>query len=104
MTIARRILLLAAVTPLVLVALGVLNQIELGSVETRSQFVAQKQVPSLSALGNVSRAFMEMRVALRDHLRAADAAARARAREALTARRAQLGPPRQHYGDGPRPH
>src|SRR5262245_50452245 len=99
MTIARRILLLAAVTPLVLIALGVLNQIDLGGVETSSQFVAQKQVPSLSALGNVSRAFLEMRVALRDHLRATDAPAREKARESFAARRAELGPLLQHYGD-----
>src|SRR5262249_61941216 len=91
MTIARRILLLAAAAPLVLVALGVLSQIELSSIEARSRFVAQKQVPSLSTLGNVSRTFEEMRVVLRDHLRATDAAAQARARAGLAARRSALG-------------
>src|SRR5262245_8885138 len=99
MTIARRILLLAAVTPLVLVALGLLNQIELGGVARRSQFVAQKQVPSLSGLGNISRTFEEMRVALRDHLRATDSPAQTAAREAFAVRRADLERFIRHYAD-----
>ena len=40
MTIARRILLLAGAVPLVLVALGVLNHLELARIESRSRFVA----------------------------------------------------------------
>ena len=90
MTIARRILLLASATPLVLIALGVLTHVELARIESGSRFVAQKQVPSLSALGNIARTFEEMRVALRDHLLASDDEGRTRAREALHARRAEL--------------
>src|SRR5262249_48954695 len=100
MTIARRILLLAAATPLVLIALGALNQIELGGIESRSRFVSQKQVPSMSVLGNVSRTFEEMRVALRDHLLATDPAAQARAREAFAARRDGLARRLRDYADG----
>jgi two-component system, sensor histidine kinase and response regulator len=100
MTIARRILLLAGVTPLVLIALGALNQIDLGSIEERSRFVAHVQVPSLSVLGNISRTFEEMRVALRDHLLATDPAAQAKAREAFAAREVELVRLLRQYADG----
>jgi len=99
MTIARRILLLAAATPLVLVALGVFNQIELASIESRSRFVAQMQIPSLSAVGYISITFEQMRVALRDHLLATDAAARAKARETFAARQVELLRLLRQYGD-----
>src|SRR5262245_7979542 len=99
MTIARRIVLLAAATPLVLFALGVLNQTELTSIETRSRFVTEKQVGSLSVLGNVSRTFEEMRVALRDHLRAQDPAAQAAVRSGFKTRREELARLLQRYGD-----
>jgi PAS domain S-box-containing protein len=99
MTIARRILLLAAVTPLVLIAIGVLNQMEMGRIEGRSRFVTEKQVPSVSALGNISLTFVEMRVALRDNLLAADPSARAATREAFAAHRAELTRLLQHYAD-----
>ena len=99
MTIAKRIVLLAAATPLVLLALGGLNQIELRSIETRSRFVSQKQIGSLSVLGNVSRTFEEMRVNLRDHLRAREPAARAAVRRAFETQRGELARLLQQYGD-----
>jgi PAS domain S-box-containing protein len=98
-TIAKRIVLLAAAAPLVLIALGVLNQTELRGIETRSRFVIEKQVGSLSVLGNVSRRFEEMRVALRDHMRAQDAAVRATVRKAFAAHEDELGRLLQQYGD-----
>src|SRR5262245_28461304 len=100
MTIARRILLLAAATPLVLLALGALNQFELGNVEERSRFVAEKQVPSLSTLGNISRTFEEMRVALRDRVLAIDQAARDRAKDRFAQRESELGDLLRQYADG----
>jgi len=57
MTIARRIILLAATVPLVLIALGLFNHFELASIESKSRFVQENQVPGLSALGNISRTF-----------------------------------------------
>jgi signal transduction histidine kinase/DNA-binding response OmpR family regulator/HPt (histidine-containing phosphotransfer) domain-containing protein len=99
MTIARRILLLAAAAPLVLLALGVLNQTELSRIETRSRFVIEKQVGSLSALGNVSRSFEEMRIALRDYLRAQEPAARDTTRRAFETRRDELSGLLQQYAD-----
>ena len=100
MTIARRLLLLAGVVPLVLLALGVLNHLELGRIESRSRFVAQLQVPSISTLGNLGRTFEEMRVALRDHMLAPDDAARSTAREDFGARRVALGDMLRRYADG----
>ncbi len=100
MTVARRLLLLAGVVPLVLVALGVLNHLELGRIESRSRFVSQIQVPSISALGHVARNFEEMRVALRDHVLAPDDAARAMARDSFAARRVVLGDLLRQYADG----
>jgi signal transduction histidine kinase/CheY-like chemotaxis protein/HPt (histidine-containing phosphotransfer) domain-containing protein/HAMP domain-containing protein len=99
MTIARRILLLVGLAPLILAALGLLTHAELARIESRSRFVAETQVPSLSSLGNISRAFEEMRVALRDHLLAPDAAGRTKARGALETRRDELDRLLRNYAD-----
>jgi two-component system sensor histidine kinase/response regulator len=99
MTIARRILFLAAVPPLVLVALGVLNHVELAHIESRNLFVARTQVPSLSALGNISLTFEEMRVDLRDRLLATDPAVQAASRKAFEARRVELADLLRTYAD-----
>jgi two-component system, sensor histidine kinase and response regulator len=99
MTIARRILLLVGLAPLILAALGLLTHAELARIESRSRFVTETQVPSLSSLGNVSRAFEEMRVALRDHLLAPDAAGRTTARQAFDARRDELDQLLRSYAD-----
>jgi signal transduction histidine kinase/DNA-binding response OmpR family regulator/HPt (histidine-containing phosphotransfer) domain-containing protein/HAMP domain-containing protein len=99
MTIARRILLLAVTAPLVLIALGVFNHLEVARIESRSRFVVESQVPSLSLLGNISRAFEEMRVALRDHLLATDPETRTRFRDAIATRRADLDQMLRQYAD-----
>ncbi len=99
MTIARRILLLTGAAPLVLVVLGALIHFEVARIESRSRFVAEVQVPSLSAVGNISRSFEEMRVGLRDHLLASDAAGLARSRRTVDARRAELDQLFRRYAD-----
>jgi hypothetical protein len=99
MTIARRLLLLAGAAPLVLVALGVFTHLELAAIESRSRFVAKVQVPSLSVLGNISRAFEEMRVGLRDHLLARDQGARVTSRQVFSARQAELDQLVRKYAD-----
>jgi PAS domain S-box-containing protein len=99
MTIYRRILILAGVPLLVLIALGVFTHYELSRIDSRSRFVSEMQVPSLAALGNISRGFEEMRIVLRDHLLAADPAARARAREKFTAHRVEFARFLAQYGD-----
>ena len=99
MTIARRILILAGATPLVLVALGVVSQSELYRIETRLRFVAEKQVPSLGALGEISIVFQEMRVSLRDLVVAPEEAARAGALQSLTGQGADLEKKLGEYAD-----
>ena len=76
MTIAKRLVLLLAVPLLVLAGLGVFTWSQLTTIETRSRFVAELQVPSLAALGNISRAFAELRVHLRNHVLATSEAER----------------------------
>ena len=68
MTIAKRLVLLLAVPLLALVGLGVFTRLQLTTIETRSRFVADMQVPSLAALGNISRIFAEMRIHVRNHV------------------------------------
>ena len=99
MTIARRILLLAGAAPLVLVALGALNHFEVAGIESRIRFVAEVQVPSLAAVGNISRCFEEMRVGLRDHLLATDAAGLARSRQTVNVRQTELDQRLRQYAD-----
>jgi signal transduction histidine kinase/DNA-binding response OmpR family regulator/HPt (histidine-containing phosphotransfer) domain-containing protein len=80
MTIARRLILLLAVPLLALVALGVLTRLQLTTLQTRSRFVADLQIPSLAALGNISRTFAELRVDVRNHVLATSDADRASTR------------------------
>jgi len=86
MTIARRLALLVAVPLLVLGALGVFSMLELSRIESRSRFVAEYQVRSLAALGNITRTHGELRIALRDYLLlGADPEGRSRVRAAFEA-------------------
>ena len=80
MTIAKRLMFLLAVPLVALVGLGTFSRWQLSTIETRSKFVAEVQVPSLAALGNVSRRYAELRVDLRNHVLATTAAERAAVR------------------------
>jgi two-component system sensor histidine kinase/response regulator len=80
MTIARRFILLLAVPLLGLVGLGAFTWLQLSEIQARSRFVAESQIASLAALGNISRSFAELRVSLRSHLLATNQAQRAVAR------------------------
>jgi two-component system sensor histidine kinase/response regulator len=68
MTIAKRLVLLLAIPLLALVGMGIFTRVHLSEIESRSRFVAENQIPSLAALGNISRSFLESRVDLRDYL------------------------------------
>jgi methyl-accepting chemotaxis protein len=83
MTIARRLMLLLAVPLVILVALGVLSLVEFARIESRSRFVAEYQIGSLAALGNITRLHGELRVAVRNFLLSADPEERRSAREAF---------------------
>src|SRR4029453_4434315 len=90
MTIAKRLVLLLAVPLLVLVGLGVFTRWQLTTMEPRSRFVADLQVPSLAMLGNISRTLAELRVKLRDHVLATSEAERESARSTFERDEAEL--------------
>src|SRR6266850_5478164 len=91
MTIAKHLVLLLAVPLLALVALGALTRWQLTTIETRSRFVAELQVPSLATLGNISRTLAELRVHLRNHVLATTEAERVGVRSTFERDEAELG-------------
>jgi signal transduction histidine kinase/CheY-like chemotaxis protein/HPt (histidine-containing phosphotransfer) domain-containing protein/HAMP domain-containing protein len=90
MTIAKRMVVLLALPLLALAGLGAFTRLQLTTIETRSRFVAELQVPSLAALGNISRAFAELRVDLRNHVLATSDAERATVMSAFERDEAEL--------------
>jgi PAS domain S-box-containing protein len=99
MTIAKRLIFLLAVPLVALLGLGVFTRLQLSKVEDRSQFVARTQIPSLAALGNVSRNFEELRVNVRNCLLAADQEGQRKARSAFDANEAEVTRLLREYGD-----
>jgi len=91
MTIAKRLIVLLAVPILALLALAVFTRLQLTTIETQSRFVADLQIPSLATLGNISRAYAELRVQLRNHVLATSDVERARIREAFERDEAVFG-------------
>ena len=91
MTIAKRLVLLLAVPLLALVGLSVFTRLQLTNIETRSRFVAELQVPSLAALGNISRTFADLRVHVRNHVLATTEAERAGVDALFNRDEAELG-------------
>ena len=90
MSIAKRLVVLLALPLLALAGLGVFSRLQLTTIETRSRFVAALQVPSLAALGHISRAFAELRVHLRNHVLATSEAERAKVMAAFDRNEAEL--------------
>jgi two-component system sensor histidine kinase/response regulator len=80
MTIATRLITLLTVPLAVLVSLGVFTGLQLSNIEARNRFVAESRIVSLATLGNLSRAFAELRVNVRSHMLATTDARRAEAR------------------------
>jgi len=91
MTIAKRLVLLLAVPLLALVGLGAFIRFQLTTIEDRSRFVADMQIPSLATLGNISRTFAELRVHVRNHVLATSEAERASVRSTFERDEAELG-------------
>ena len=89
MTIARRLVLLLAVPLVVLFALAILTVSKLNTIETKSRFVAEIEIPSLAQLGSISRSFSEMRVSIAKQMMAADATSAAGIASIETFRRSQ---------------
>src|SRR5690349_261308 len=90
MTIAKRLILLLAVPLLALAGLGVFSRLQLSSIEARSRFVAELQIPSLAALGNISRTLAELRVHVRNDVLATSDAERASVRSTFAHDEAEL--------------
>ena len=80
MTIARRLLVLLTVPLLALLGISVFAGVKLGDIETRSRDVGESRIQALATLGNLARAFSELRVNLRSHLLATSEERRALAR------------------------
>src|ERR1035438_8932984 len=99
MTIAKRLIILLAVPLVALLGLGVFTRLQLSKVEDRSQFVARTQIPSLAALGNVSRHFEELRVDIRNCLLSTDQEGQRKARSAFDATEAEVTRLLREYGD-----
>ena len=97
MTIGKRLVLLLTVPLLALVALGIFTRLQLTTIETRSRFVADMQVPSLAALGNISRIFAEMRIHVRNHVLATTEADRLSVRSTFERDEAELNRLLDHY-------
>jgi two-component system, sensor histidine kinase and response regulator len=90
MTIAKRLIILLALPLLALVGLGLFTRLQLSKVETRSRYVAETQIGSLAALGNISRTFPELRVQVRSYLLATNPVEQAKARSAFDVGEADL--------------
>jgi PAS domain S-box-containing protein len=68
MNIAKRIIILSAVPLLALIVLGGILVLQLNTVEKQGKYVLELQLPSVVAIGNISRKYAELRVDLRDYL------------------------------------
>ena len=90
MTIARRLTVLLVFPWLVLLGLGALSRLELAEIKARSRFVAETQVGSLVAMGNISRHFSELRVDVRSVLLTQDKGEQAQARAAFDAAKGEV--------------
>ena len=99
MTIAKRLILLLAVPLAALLCVGVFSRFQLSQIETKSRFMAEKQIPSLAALGSLSRNFAEVRVNVRSYLLAASPTEQAAAKSAFDASAAEVERLLQQYGD-----
>jgi len=99
MTIARRLIVLLAVPLLILSGIGLFTRDQLLRIEDRTRFVAESRVAALARLGDISRSFAELRVNLRSHLLATDAAARANARLAFDEDKLELSNLLTDYAD-----
>jgi two-component system, sensor histidine kinase and response regulator len=99
MTIARRLIVLLTVPLVVLVGLGVFTGLQLANIEAGNRFVAEFRIVALATLGNLSRAFAELRVNVRSHMLATTDAQRAAARARFNEDERDVNRLLQEYGD-----
>ncbi len=99
MTIGKRLFILLGVPLVALLGLGIFTRVQLSSVEAQSRFVAETQIPSLAVLGELSRSYVELRVAVRNHLLATNQPAQAAARSAFEGGEAKVNGLLAEYAD-----
>jgi len=63
-----------AIPLIALLGLGHFIRTQISRIESLSRFVVDTQIQSLAALGSIARCMSEMRVSIRNYLRARDAA------------------------------
>ena len=99
MTIAKRLTLLLAVPLIVLATLGVLGTIQIAKIRESTRFMAELQIPSLAALGEITRTYTEMRVNVRNLLLTKGVAEQAATERLLRSEETKLTRLLAHYGD-----
>src|SRR3954468_8600668 len=90
MNIAQRLALLLAVPLVALVAVGVFLHFQLAEIEREGREVAERRIPSLAAIGHITRAYGELRVNARDYVYALEPTQRATARASFDAAETRL--------------
>ena len=100
MSIAQRLIALLTVPLLALAALGVFTRQQLDEIEASSRFVTENRIVALAAVGNLSRAFSELRVNVRSYVLATIDAQRQAALTAFDEDERDLARLLREYADG----
>src|SRR5262249_45825382 len=96
---AKRLVLLLAVPLVALLVVGGILDLQLRAIEKRGTYVTELQLPSVGAIGNITRKHAELRVSLRDYLLAPGDKERARAMAAFDAAEKDMNRLLDEYGD-----
>lgn len=99
MNLAKRLALLLAVPLVALLALGGFLHLQLTAIENQAAYVAELQLPSVGAIGNITRKHAELRVNLRDYMLAPGDKERARAMAAFESAEKDLNQLLDQYGE-----
>jgi two-component system sensor histidine kinase/response regulator len=99
MTIAKRLILLLALPLVALLGVGVFIPIQLARIESRSRFVAESQVPSITTIGGIVHSFAELRVSIRSYLLATNQVGQLQARADFDRIETQLNRSLREYAD-----
>ena len=99
MTIAKRLILLAIVPLVAMVGIGNLTRLELREIGAIGRMVAEDQVKSLSFLGNITRAYMELAVNVQGRIFGWEKRKHARAQARFQELRDNLHQLLNRYGD-----
>jgi signal transduction histidine kinase/CheY-like chemotaxis protein/HAMP domain-containing protein len=97
MTIAKRLMLLLAVPLVALLGTGTYTRIQYSRIEDSSRFVAESQIASLATLGDLTRDFANLRLAIRKYLLAASPAERILVRAEFEAMATELDQLLDHF-------